>query len=150
MRASVFLMCVAAGACLGAGMIVTHTGPGIRPLPPANTPAYRNSVRTDLVGELATALKAYYKDYGSFPTKLDSEETQICTSFGENCLSKHLVDLSFLTTGGNYIVGVPQDPSGGPGKWGSGFYISKLTNGTIRISAPNAELGKDIRIITQL
>jgi hypothetical protein len=150
MRASVFAICVAAGACLGAGMIFTHHGPGIRPLPPANTPTYRNSIRTDLLGELSAALQRYHKDHGSLPTDIGRQDTQICTSYGANCASKHLVDLSFLHTAGDYVTGIPQDPSGGPGRWNSGFTIAKLPDGTLRISAPNAELDKVIQVTTKL
>ena len=138
------------GVGLGFGMIFSHIGPGIHPRPQASTPAGRNQARATLIQQLAAAMQRYHTDHGNFPIGLTATDTQICTSAGPNCLSKGLADLSFLTTGGDYIPGIPQDPLGGKGLWGSGFTIAALPDGTLRIQAPKAELGKKIQVISQL
>lgn len=144
MRPRGLLICAGIGVCLGFTMILTRTGPGIRPRPPASTSSYRNTQRATIVKDLAAALEQYGKDHGPLPVVLTEADTHICTSSGTGCTSKHLIDLSFLITGGQYLPGIPQDPLGGTQLWDSGLTIAKLGDGSLRITAPRAELGKTI------
>jgi hypothetical protein len=141
MRPRNLLFCVLAGIGLGVLMIVAHIGPGIPPVQPASTPSYRNVQREQMLSELSSGLQQYYKDRGPLPVTLSNMYSQICDSYGAACQTKNYVDLSFLTTAGNYINNLPQDPLGGDIYAGSGFYIEKLSDGQIRIKAAKAELG---------
>jgi hypothetical protein len=145
MRARYILLCAAAGAAIGGGMIAAHAGPGINPLPGRSSPEVRNRERTDMLHQLATALTQYRKDHGSLPVSIGSS-TQICTSFGNYCSQVHLADLSFLMTGGNYIPTIPTDPLGGTAARGTGLFIEKFADGSLRLSAPRAELGQTISL----
>ncbi len=150
MRLRTFLSYVAIGAVLGVVMLATNTDPWMQSRQPADTPSYRNSERTAYINQIASALEQYHKDHGAFPTTISLQPAQICTSSGADCTSKNLVDLSFLTTAGDYITGIPQDPFGGHGLWGSGFYISSQPGGNLLITAPEAELGKTIQATVNL
>jgi hypothetical protein len=151
MKVRYILGSVALGAGLGTLMIITHFGPGIHPASKApNTPSARNALRVTYVNQLASGLQQYHKDHGPLPIQLTAAGTQICTSSGANCISQHLADLSFLTTAGNYIVGIPEDPLGGHSLWGSGFTIAQLPDGNARITATKAESGKTITATAQL
>jgi type II secretory pathway pseudopilin PulG len=141
-----FLAYVAIGAALGGAMIVTRTGPGIIPRPQAPTPASRNATRTQSLKLLQTALSQYQHDHGSLPVKLSSAATGICTSFGSYCTQFHLADLSFLYTGGNYIPTMPTDPLGGQATRATGFDIQRLSDGSLKLTAPEAEAGVTIAV----
>lgn len=144
-----FMLYCLIGAILGGAMIYFHFGPGIQPLPPANTPAYRNQQRQQNVNELVGALVQYYKGHGDFPYPIPAQSTEVCTSLGANCISKHYVDLSFLTTAGNYIPTLPTDPSNDQPVWGSGLFIS-LSGHTLSVTDPEAELGAHIQATASL
>jgi len=144
MRPRTFWSCVIIGCLVATAMILLHFGPGIHPKAPADTTAYRNSLRISYINQLADGLRAYYKSSGSWPITMPTQPTQICTTSGSDCMQKNLVDLSFLTTAGNYIIGIPHDPNGGRGQWGSGFYIQQLPNGNVLLTAPKAEAGRTI------
>lgn len=144
------LVCVCLGLLVGGAMLWTHIGPGIKPLPRADTPANRNVIRQVSVQQIAQALVAYVHANNSVPFAIPDKSTQICTTMGTDCSSMHLADISYLMTEGDYIPGIPEDPLGGLGDWGSGFYIAKLSNGQIQISAPKAELGQTIKYVTSL
>jgi hypothetical protein len=137
------------GAILGGTMVYFHFGPGIHPLPPANTPAFRNQERQENVNELVGALVQYYKVYGTFPDPIPAQPTQVCTSLGTNCISKHYVDLSFLTTAGSYIPVLPTDPLNNSPQWGSGLFIS-LSGHQLLVTDPEAELGARIKATASL
>lgn len=139
-----FLTYATIGALLGIALIVTHIVPDPHASHSENTPAYRNSQRLSYVNDLANGIREYHKDHGSLPVVIATAPSQICTSTGTNCQSMKLIDLSFLTTAGDYIMGIPHDPKGGRGLWGSGFYIRTAATGDLIITAPEAELGKTI------
>jgi hypothetical protein len=149
MRGRYILLCALLGTSIGAAMIATGIGPGIEPRQ-QNTPASRNFDRVTYIDQLSSAISQYYRANGPLPVPLSSVPTQICTSAGPDCASRHLIDLSYLISAGNYITGIPHDPNGGAGPWGSGFDISQSSDGTIKISAPKAELSKVIQTSVQL
>jgi type II secretory pathway pseudopilin PulG len=146
MRMRYLLLCVVIGATAGAVMVATRHGPGIQHRVSSATPQSRNDQRADLLKQLAQALTQYKQDHGKLPVTLSSAATQICTSSGSFCAQVHLVDLSFLTTGGSYVPTLPEDPLGGQSTRGTGFFIAKLSDGTIQLTAPEAELGKTIKV----
>ena len=129
-------------------MIVTHTGPGIIPLPKADSPAQRNQVREQDLQAIAGALEDYKKDHGSLPIKLSSASTEVCTTIGADCKSVHKLDLGFLVNTGQagYIQQIPRDPAGSNKEWSSGYFVAQLPDGTFRLNAPGAELGQLIQI----
>ncbi|HEY2003911.1 MAG TPA: hypothetical protein VGH44_02240 [Candidatus Saccharimonadia bacterium] len=139
-------LCVVLGVLLGTGMIATHTGPGLA-ADVANTPHSRNTVRQNDLNTLAQALAQYKTDHTAFPVKLPATDTPICTSAGQDCTSKHYADLSFLITGGDYLTAIPVDPGQAVGLWASGYNISQLPDGTIRLTAPQAEAGATISVV---
>jgi hypothetical protein len=143
MKPRTLLLCMAVGAVVGGLMIVFHAGPGIRGLPQSSTASSRNKQRKDLLNQLQTALIQYKKEHGNLPVQLGAANSEICTSYGAYCKQVHLVDLSFLTTEGDYVPTMPMDPLGGKGAWASGFFIQKHGN-NITLSAPEAEQGKTI------
>ena len=144
-----FLLCAAGGVAVGFFMIWAHLGPGVHPLPEANTPGNRNVIRTANIEQIGQALVAYFNDNHSFPYAISTKPTQICTDMGSTCASQHLADVGYLMTEGNYLPGIPEDPSAPLARWGSGYDIAK--NGSqIIISAPSAELGKTISEAFQL
>lgn len=143
-----FALCVVLGVVLGAGMIVTHTGPGINQRQHAQgaTPESRNLIRTENIEQLKTALIQYQKDHGSLPIKLTNTATQICGTFGPNCQQVHMVDLSFLMTGGNYLPAMPLDPLGSQQDHGAGYFIQRQLDGSLTLTAPEAEAGRSIAV----
>ena len=143
-----FLACAGIGIVLGALMIVTHIGPGLARPGVAQTPRDRNAIRQNDLNTLAAALAQYKTDHGSIPVSLPAQGTPICSSSGQNCSDKHYADLSFLYTGGNYIVAIPVDPGTAThGLWDSGYEISWSPSGSFRLSAPHAELGDTISVV---
>ncbi len=92
----------------------------------------------------------YTADHGKLPITLSSTSTEICSSRGANCETIKLVDLSFLVSQGAYVNNIPSDPVGGSGRWTTGFAISALPDGRIRLTAPRAEAGATISVIKTL
>jgi hypothetical protein len=146
MKMRYLLLCVAVGAAAGATMIITHHGPGIMAKHPAPTPESRNATRTQLLHQIATALSQYQTDHGKLPLRLPSSSVQICAGAGDICSQYHLADLSFLITGGYYLPTIPQDPLGGEGHRGSGFFVEALADGSLKLTAPEAEASKTIEL----
>jgi hypothetical protein len=149
-KGHIVLISAVIGAGLATAMILGHFGPGIKPLATASTPSSRNALRVSYIGELSSGLQAYYKSAHSLPISISSTPTEICTTEGTNCASKHLVDLSFLYTAGDYIEGIPEDPLGGHALWNSGFTIASLPGNQLQITATEAEQGKSIESTFQL
>lgn len=145
-----FVVCAVLGVAVGGFMIWAHIGPGINALPTPNTPANRNLWRQADINQIGEALVSYFHDNSSLPYAIPGQSTQICTDMGANCASQHFVDIGYLMTEGNYLPGVPEDPSTTSGKWGSGFNITNLGGNQIKITAPEAELGKSISATFQL
>jgi hypothetical protein len=141
------LLCALAGAVLGVLMIVTRTGPGLSALQTPNTAETRNETRRAILTELADALTRYAQESGQLPVTLSPRDTEICSSRGANCETVKLVDLSFLVSHDGYLNNIPSDPSGGYGRWTTGFTISSLPDGRIRLAAPRAENGASISVI---
>lgn len=142
-----FGLCVLIGIGLGVTMIATHTGPGLSALTQPSTPETRNDTRREVLAQLADALARYATDHnGTLPTTIPPTATEICSSRGPNCETVKLVDLSFLVTQGDYMGNIPSDPSGGPGRWTTGFTITRLPDGRMQLTAPRAETGASISV----
>lgn len=146
MKMRFLLLCIAIGAAAGGAMIFTHHGPGINARKSPASPQARNATRTNLLQQLAAALTQYQKDHGSLPVTLTSTATQVCAGSGSLCTQYRLADLSFLTTEGNYVPTLPVDPLGGEGVRGSGFFISAQPDGSLKLSAPEAEANQTIEV----
>jgi hypothetical protein len=146
MKIRYLLLCVAIGATIGTTMIITRTGPGLLPRPAHSTAQTRNQQRTQMLKDLAAALTQYRHDHHQVPVQFASSNTQICSGSGIACKQLHLVDISFLITGGDYLPTLPLDPSGGDGHGGAGFFIQRQANGNLKLTAPRAELDKTIEL----
>jgi|GEM_PF-5676343 len=150
MRASTILLEVLGGIILGCAMIYFHIGPGFPPKPPAYTPQYRDQLRVSYLNQISSGLQQYYHQYHNLPVSLSTTPEQICTSAGAGCVANHLADLSFLTTGGDFIIGIPHDPNGGHVQLGSGFYIQEASSNRLLLTAPEAEVHKPISATVNL
>lgn len=127
-------------------MVFMHTGPGINPLPKPDTPQQRNQIRQQDLNTIAAALLQYEQNHGhKLPVQLGSGSVEICTTIGADCATGHKIDLGFLVNDGELQV-IPRDPSGSNKEWSSGYLLAQLPDGTFRLNAVNAELGKTIQI----
>lgn len=88
---------------------------------------------------------------GKFPKEIPTTSTcttptsnEICKTGATDCSG--LVDLGAVTTDQKYLVSIPSDPTGASTN-GTGYFISKSTNGRITVCAPSAEQGASIQVI---
>lgn len=104
----------------------------------------RNTVREANVNSILSAAWQYAIDnQGNLPASITSTPTEICKTGASSCAG--LVDLSVLTDNGKYIVKIPEDPKAGSGN-GTGYFIQKMDNGRLSVTAPDAELGNTIEV----
>jgi hypothetical protein len=104
----------------------------------------RNTVRNANVNSILSATWQYAIDnQGTMPASVSETAGEICKTEAASCSG--LVDLSVLTADGKYIVKMPEDPKGGSAN-GTGYWIQKMTNGRIKVTAPNSELGTPIEV----
>jgi type IV pilus assembly protein PilA len=104
----------------------------------------RNTVRNANVNSILSATWQYAIDnQGTLPVSITETAGEICKTGVTSCSG--LVDLSGLTADGKYIVKIPEDPKGGSVN-GTGYWIQKMTNGRLKVTAPNAELGTPIEV----
>lgn len=110
--------------------------------PPKHLADARNSQRK---GDINTILSAVYQysvdNKGEFPQTITNKKTEICMTGGD-CTG--LVDLSILTEE-EYLEMIPFDPLH-HNENGTGYKIMKLEEGSVRITAPNAERGETIKV----
>jgi type IV pilus assembly protein PilA len=110
----------------------------------------RNAQRRADVNTILNAVYQYAIDNGGvIPAGVVSSTcatvptTEICKT-GVTC-SGGLVDLSALTASEKYLVSIPVDPTA-TSTIGTGYRISKNSNGRITVCAPIAEQGATISI----
>lgn len=110
----------------------------------------RNSQRS---ADVSTILNAVYQfaldNNGTLPAGIPTAPTvaaEICATGTASCGT--LVNLSGLTTNGRYLVSLPQDPQcpGACAADGIGYTIVQDANGRVTVSAPDAELGRNITV----
>lgn len=102
----------------------------------------RNSVRNANVNTILNASWQYAIDNkGVLPAAITDNALEICKTGSASCAG--LADLSVLTQDGKYVVKIPEDPKSAAAN-GTGYFIQKLANGRIKVTAPNAELGEVI------
>jgi prepilin-type N-terminal cleavage/methylation domain-containing protein len=105
----------------------------------------RNSVRKANVNTILNASWQYAVDnQGSLPANITEIPTEICKTGVTNCGG--LIDLSVLTEEAKYVVKIPEDPKGASAN-GAGYFIQKLPNGRLKVTAPNAELDDMVEVI---
>lgn len=104
----------------------------------------RNSVRQANINTILNASWQYGVDNkGSLPENITANLSEICKTEAVSCAG--LIDLSVLTDDGKYVVKIPEDPKSASAN-GTGYYVQKLSNGRLLVSAPNAELGETIEV----
>jgi prepilin-type N-terminal cleavage/methylation domain-containing protein len=109
----------------------------------------RNTQRRADVNTILNAVYQYAIDNGGLipPTIASSTcatvpTNEICKT-GGTCTN--LVDLSALTAGEKYLISIPIDPNATSTN-GSGYHVSKNSNGRITVCAPDAEQGATISV----
>jgi type IV pilus assembly protein PilA len=104
----------------------------------------RNTVRDANVNSILSASWQYAIDnQGNLPPAITEVSTEICKTGATSCSG--FIDLSVLTVDGKYIIKIPEDPKGSSVN-GTGYFIQKMTNGRLKVTAPNAELGNVIEV----
>lgn len=108
----------------------------------------RNSEREVEVEAIIEGVYRYYVDNNSvFPDSIPVEpacgslqSNEICRSdvAGVDCTGR--VDLSAVTEGTDYLSEIPTDPSAATEN-GTGYFVSRNSEGRLTVCAPNAELG---------
>ncbi|MFC1622912.1 type II secretion system protein [Patescibacteria group bacterium] len=105
--------------------------------------ASRNAQRRSDVNTILNAAYQYAIDNnGTIPATITTTQTEICVT-GGTCTS--LIDLSVLTASEEYIVSMPEDPTGSSTN-GAGYEIVKTSNGRITVVAPDAEDGATVSV----
>ncbi|MFC1645114.1 type II secretion system protein [Patescibacteria group bacterium] len=103
----------------------------------------RDAQRRSDVNTILNAVYQYAIDNnGSVPASITTTPTEICVT-GGSCSG--LIDLSVLTASEEYIVSMPEDPTGSSTN-GAGYEIEKSSNGRITVDAPDAEGGSAIGV----
>jgi prepilin-type N-terminal cleavage/methylation domain-containing protein len=102
----------------------------------------RNAQRWSNVNAILNGAWQYAVDNkGSVPATIPTTATEICKTGATSCAG--LVDLSVLTDEGKYIIAIPADPKAATDN-GTGYFIQKLANERLSVTAPSAELGEKI------
>ncbi len=138
------LLVVAAIAIL-AGIVIVAINPG------KQLAETRNAQRNSSVNTILNAVYQYSIDNnGAMPAGVASTGSctdatnEICKTGAASCTG--LVDLTDLTTGGTYLVTVPEDPNGASTN-GTGYHVVLNANGRLTVCAPNAEQGQTISVM---
>ena len=129
------VLLVAAIIAILAGIVIIAINPS------KNLADSRNSQRRSDVTTILNGVYQYSLDNnGAMPTGITTTATEVCATGATPCTS--LVDLSVLTTGGTYLVAIPEDPQNGNTGCnttnGTGYEISS-TNGRVTVEAACAE-----------
>lgn len=137
------ILLVVAAIGILAGIVILALNPGKQL---ADT---RNSQRSVDVNTILNAVYQYSLDNdGSIPAAIGITTTAtpapICSSAGgADCTG--LSDLGVLTTNGEYLVSIPNDPSAATAD-STGYTIIQDANGRVTVSAPSAEEGATISV----
>lgn len=136
------ILLVVAAIGILAGIVILALNPGKQL---ADT---RNSQRSVDVNTILNAVYQYSLDNdGSIPAGIGIAGTAtpepICAT-GGTCGTTH-TDLSVLTTNGEYLVSIPNDPSSATVD-SSGYTIIQDANGRVTVAAPSAEEGATISV----
>ena len=137
------ILLVVAAISILAGIVIIAINPGKQL---ADT---RNAQRRGDVNTVLNAVYQYAIDNGFVPASVltsgtcNSATHEICKTDG-SCTN--LIDLSVLTTNQKYIVSIPTDPSGSSNANGTGYFITKNSNGRIIVCAPLAEQSASISV----
>ena len=132
------LLVVAATAIL-AGIVILAINPA------KQLSDTKNAQRKIDVNTILNAVYQYSIDHsGALPTTITTTPTEICKTTATSCTN--LIDLSALTSSERYLIGMPNDPSGGTLANGTGYKIAKDQYGRLVVSAPKAEVGATISI----
>jgi peptidoglycan hydrolase-like protein with peptidoglycan-binding domain len=101
-----------------------------------------NQKRQDDVKKLLSAMYAFYRDsHGRFPIPtIATTSIEICTLGISLCDKFNEVKSSLVP---NFLDVIPMDPTLASST-GSGYFITRLEDGTITVSAPKADLGASI------
>jgi type IV pilus assembly protein PilA len=103
----------------------------------------RNAQRRSDVNTILNAVYQYAIDTnGTIPAAITTTQTEICTT-GGTCTS--LIDLAVLTASEEYIVSMPEDPTGATAH-GAGYEIQETANGRVTVFAVDAEEGATIQV----
>ncbi len=137
------LLVVAVIAIL-AGIVIIAINPG------KNLADTRDSQRKADVNTIINGLYQYLVDSGGTvpaasggSVAITTTDTEICKT-GATCTG--LVDLSFMTASGKYLVAIPSDPKCPTGctsatpVFGVGYTIAKDANGRYIVKAPGTEV----------
>lgn len=122
-----------------AGIIIIAVNPG------KQLEDTRNSQRQADITTILNAVHQYSLDNDeALPADITETATEICAATSTNC--NKLVDLSVVIAGEKYITSIPKDPQCNTicAPNGTGYKISKNSNGRVTVSAPAAEGGRSI------
>lgn len=125
---------------LGAAIVILICLIAIAIRPDAKRYGARNSQRQTDSTAILNAMYEYLSDNnGALPSSITNIPTEICATGATSCTG--LVDLSALTTSGTYLVAIPKDPQCATvcAVNGTGYKISKDTEGHLIVSAPATE-----------
>lgn len=103
----------------------------------------RNAQRWSDVNTILNAVYQYYIEEGELPDEITDSAKEICKT-GASCSG--LVNLDVLTDDQTFIVSMPTDPTGSSSN-GAGYEIRKTSKDRVEVSAPDAELDEDIKVI---
>lgn len=103
----------------------------------------RNSQRNSDVTTILNGVYQYAIDNnGAIPASISATQTEICVT-GGTCTG--LIDLSVLTASEEYLVSMPEDPTGASTN-GAGYEILRTSNNRVTVVAPDAEEGVTISV----
>ncbi len=131
------LLVVAAIAIL-AGIVIVAINPG------KQLGDTRNAQRRSDVTTILNAVYQYSIDNsGTVPVGITASSTEVCAEGAASCTG--FVDLTALTAGGKYLVGIPSEPQKVNAN-GAGYLISKNASGRISVTAQYPEQGATITV----
>ena len=107
----------------------------------------RNAQRSSDVTTILNSVYQYAIDNGDIPSAITTTATEICATGAASCTG--LIDLTVLTTSGEYLTSMPEDPQCSTvcATDGVGYEISETgASGRVTVSAPYAEQGATISV----
>jgi type IV pilus assembly protein PilA len=105
----------------------------------------RNAQRRSDVKTIIDAVYQYSLDNsGNLPSAITTTSREICKSGVNVDCDGGPISLNVLT--GSYLVALPNDPQVASTATGTNYYILRLSNGRVTVSAPGAEQGATISV----